>query len=96
MKTFFLEMYSRLTARNAKTALASNIAIGQNARTASTACTPVEVATQMRLQGPTRIQEHDFLHVFETTVKPEISGPLAIGKLNLINSSILNVVKEEN
>ena len=41
--------------------------------------TPFDVATEMRRVGATRIQDHDFLHVFETTEKPKISGPLAIG-----------------
>ena len=32
----------------------------------------------MRAQGPVRIQDADYLHVFAETTKPEVSGPLAI------------------
>ena len=70
-------MYSRLSLRGLRSTRGA--ANASQRRTASESFSPVDVATEMRLQGPTRVQDHDFLHVFEDTVKPAISGPLAIG-----------------
>jgi len=39
---------------------------------------PKQIAKQMRLAGPVRIQDQDYLHVFSSTPKPRVSGPLAI------------------
>lgn len=76
MKGYLVEMISRLSLRNIRSTLAPG-----GHRSVSEKASPVEVAAQMRLTGPTRIQDHDYLHVFEATEKPKISGPLAIGKI---------------
>ena len=74
-------MISRLSLRNARRGSReiSEAAAGQT----NEIFMPKQIAKQMRLAGPVRIQDHDFLHVFSTTPKPEVSGPLAIGKINL-------------
>ena len=74
---FFVEMISRWSLRSSRNAAATGT-VKSGTRTKS--ATPFQIAQEMRHVGPTRIQDHDFLHVFEGTKKPEISGPLAIGE----------------
>ena len=78
---FFKEMISRWSLRSSRTAAATGTAKSGTRPTGK--ATPFQVAQEMRQVGPTRIQDHDFLHVFEGTKKPEISGPLAIGEKKL-------------
>lgn len=50
---------------------------------------PKEIAKKMRAAGPVRIQDADFLHVFEGSEKPEVSGPLAIEYRKVSQSSFI-------
>ena len=79
---YFLEMMSRKALRRAAAQSNPNCLGSSSARKASS-FQPAEIAAAMRLQGPTRVQNHDFLHVFSDTKKPAVSGPLAIG--NFVN-----------
>ena len=74
---YFLDMMSRKALRRAAAAQ-NSLGSSSSARKASS-FPPAEIAAAMRLQGPTRVQNHDFLHVFSDTKKPAVSGPLAIG-----------------
>lgn len=79
---YFLDMMSRKALRRAAAQSSPNFSGSSSARKASS-FPPAEIAAAMRLQGPTRVQNHDFLHVFSDTKKPAVSGPLAIG--NFVN-----------
>ena len=84
---YFLEMMSRKALRRAAAQSNPNCLGSSSARKASS-FPPAEIAAAMRLQGPTRVQNHDFLHVFSDTKKPAVSGPLAIGNfVNIIFSA---------
>ncbi|CBY14263.1 unnamed protein product [Oikopleura dioica] len=74
---YFLDMMSRKALRRAAAQSNPNCLGSSSARKASS-FPPAEIAAAMRLQGPTRVQNHDFLHVFSDTKKPAVSGPLAI------------------
>ena len=83
---YFLDMMSRKALRRAAAQSNPNCLGSSSARKASS-FPPAEIAAAMRLQGPTRVQNHDFLHVFSDTKKPAVSGPLAIGNFIKIKPS---------
>ncbi|CBY40597.1 unnamed protein product, partial [Oikopleura dioica] len=86
-------MMSRKALRRAAAQSNPNCLGSSSARKASS-FPPAEIAAAMRLQGPTRVQNHDFLHVFSDTKKPAVSGPLAI-EMRLLPEEQQNFIRSE-
>ena len=76
---FFREMISRYSLRNLRRG-SQEITAATSGTVSEEQFMPKQIAKQMRLAGPVRIQDQDYLHVFSSTPKPRVSGPLAIGQ----------------